>query len=48
MEIKGIETGTYQGKCAEFCGTDHTKMRFTTHVVTENEFNSWLDKKSNK
>ncbi|MGP4041125.1 cytochrome c oxidase subunit II [Gracilibacillus sp. D59] len=45
MEIKNMVEGTYQGKCAEFCGTNHTRMRFTTHVVSDNAFSSWLNKK---
>ncbi|WP_082232598.1 cytochrome c oxidase subunit II [Halobacillus massiliensis] len=36
------EFGTYQGTCAEFCGTEHTKMRFTTEVVSPEEFEAWV------
>ncbi|WP_181347737.1 cytochrome c oxidase subunit II [Thalassobacillus sp. CUG 92003] len=37
------ETGTYQGKCAEFCGSLHAVMRFETKVVEQDEFEDWLD-----
>ncbi|MBP1948909.1 cytochrome c oxidase subunit II [Virgibacillus litoralis] len=43
-EIKDAEIGTYAGKCAEFCGTQHAKMRFTTKVVSEESYNQWLKK----
>ncbi|SFJ76620.1 cytochrome c oxidase subunit 2 [Halobacillus dabanensis] len=42
-EIENVEEGVYLGKCAEFCGTYHTKMRFTTHVVSEQEYREWLE-----
>ncbi len=35
--------GTFQGKCAEFCGAEHTLMRFETQVVSEGEFQQWLN-----
>ncbi|KGP74204.1 cytochrome c oxidase subunit II [Pontibacillus yanchengensis] len=37
------KTGTYQGKCAEFCGVDHAKMRFTTEVKTQEAYQQWLN-----
>jgi cytochrome c oxidase subunit II len=30
------------GACAEFCGLDHTTMRFSLRVVTPAEFDTWL------
>lgn len=38
------EVGTYQGKCAEFCGQEHTKMRFDTEVLTQVDFQEWYQK----
>jgi cytochrome c oxidase subunit 2 len=35
------DTGTYQGICAEFCGTQHANMRFTVRAVSTDDFNSW-------
>jgi heme/copper-type cytochrome/quinol oxidase subunit 2 len=28
--------------CAEFCGLDHTSMRFSVRIVTPDEFDRWL------
>ena len=30
------------GVCAEFCGLDHDKMRFSVRIVTPDEFDQWL------
>ena len=30
------------GVCAEFCGLDHSTMRFSVRIVTPDEFQSWL------
>jgi cytochrome c oxidase subunit 2 len=39
----GGRTGTFPstGVCAEFCGLDHTTMRFSVRVVTPSEFDAW-------
>jgi cytochrome c oxidase subunit 2 len=37
------ESGTYVGRCAEFCGLDHWRMRYTVRVVPEDEYEDWLD-----
>lgn len=36
------EPGVYQGLCAEFCGLDHWRMRFTIRAVPQAEFEAWL------
>ena len=35
VEVKFTPTsvGTFEGKCAHFCGSGHGKMTFTVHVV---------------
>ena len=38
----GSETGTFEGKCAEFCGLEHYSMQFTLRIVSEGEFASWV------
>jgi cytochrome c oxidase subunit 2 len=49
--VPGIETkyritpnrlGTYPVVCAELCGLGHAVMRNTAHVVTPDEFNTWI------
>ena len=38
-------TGNYPdtGVCAEFCGLDHSEMRFSVRIVTPAEFTQWLE-----
>jgi cytochrome c oxidase subunit II len=40
----GDRTGSFPntGVCAEFCGLDHHKMKFSVRVVTPDEFEDWL------
>ncbi|MFC0525167.1 cytochrome c oxidase subunit II [Pontibacillus salicampi] len=45
LRVTPDQTGTYQGKCAEFCGVEHAQMRFTTEVKTQAEFQQWLEEK---
>lgn len=33
--------GTYEGRCAEFCGLDHWRMGFTVRVVTMDDYRAW-------
>jgi cytochrome c oxidase subunit 2 len=35
--------GIYEGQCAEFCGLDHARMRFTVRAVSPAEFSTWLE-----
>ena len=42
-EIKHPEAGTYQGKCAEYCGIQHAEMTFETKVVTEKEYKKYVE-----
>ena len=36
------EPGIYQGQCAEFCGSSHTLMGMRAIVVSESEFQDWV------
>lgn len=45
MWVQSDETGTFSGQCAEFCGTQHAKMRFTVKVVSKEEFAAWANKR---
>jgi cytochrome c oxidase subunit 2 len=44
----GDTTGAFpdSGVCAEFCGLDHTSMRFDVRIVTPDEFTAWLEQRS--
>jgi cytochrome c oxidase subunit 2 len=35
------QPGVYQGKCAEFCGTQHAEMRFLVIAESPSEFEAW-------
>jgi cytochrome c oxidase subunit 2 len=41
----GDRTGSFPqtGVCAEFCGLDHHKMRFSVRIVTAEEFAEWAE-----
>ena len=34
--------GTFEGKCAEFCGLNHGDMGFTVHTMRPDDFRAWL------
>jgi cytochrome c oxidase subunit 2 len=36
------DPGVHEGICAEFCGLDHTIMRFDVDVLSPDEFDGWL------
>ncbi|MYL49564.1 cytochrome c oxidase subunit II [Halobacillus litoralis] len=42
LSFEPREEGMYQGKCAEFCGAEHTLMRFETKVISQEAFESWM------
>ena len=39
------EEGTFRGQCAELCGMDHGFMPIVVRVVSESEYDSWLEAK---
>jgi cytochrome c oxidase subunit II len=43
ITVTATETGTYTGRCAEFCGLDHWRMYFSVRVVPADEFDRWID-----
>jgi cytochrome c oxidase subunit 2 len=38
-----LETGTYQGYCTEYCGVSHSQMYFTVEVVSQEEYQNYLE-----
>ena len=40
FDVTPNKLGTYDGKCAELCGTYHSLMLFKVHVVSEDEYNA--------
>lgn len=47
-EIENAEMGTYDGKCAEYCGTQHAKMEFKTKVVSKEQYQQYISKSTQK
>ena len=41
--FKADRVGTYYGQCSELCGIKHAFMPITVRVVTDEEYNAWLD-----
>lgn len=44
LDMTPTKKGTFAGKCAEFCGTYHSRMLFTVHVVPRHEYYQHLKK----
>jgi cytochrome c oxidase subunit 2 len=43
MWFQANETGTFFGQCAEFCGIAHAQMRFRVQVLTQEEYQEWVE-----
>jgi cytochrome c oxidase subunit II len=43
MWFEALEKGTYDVLCAEYCGTGHSKMLGKVKVVSQREYDDWLD-----
>ncbi|SNQ51217.1 putative cytochrome c oxidase subunit 2 [Frankia canadensis] len=42
FELTVTKTGTFIGRCAELCGTDHDRMNFYVKVVPQDEYNKFI------
>jgi cytochrome c oxidase subunit II len=42
MWFNAERTELFYGQCAEFCGTEHAKMRFRVKAVSQEEFDKWI------
>jgi cytochrome c oxidase subunit 2 len=43
IKTVAYEEGTYQGYCTEYCGVAHSQMYFTVKVVSQDEYEQWVD-----
>ena len=41
--FKATKTGTFYGQCSELCGTRHAFMPIAVRVVTQGEYDAWLE-----
>jgi len=49
INVNVSETGTFVGRCAEFCGLDHWRMNFAVRAVSKADYQSWLrDQQGNR
>lgn len=39
--LEATEPGVYQGRCAEFCGVQHTWMKFKVYAHSQEDFSRW-------
>ena len=46
--FKAEKTGIYYGMCSELCGVNHQSMPIEIHVVTQNEFDVWVEEAKTK
>ena len=46
--FKAEKTGIYYGMCSELCGVNHQSMPIEIHVVTQNEFDAWVEEAKTK
>jgi cytochrome c oxidase subunit 2 len=42
IDITPTRLGRWTSRCAEYCGLDHTDMRFVVEVVESEAFDAWL------
>ena len=42
FDLRPEKTGTFPGRCAEFCGFEHALMGFTVRVVPRAAYAAWL------
>jgi len=42
IQVTPTEVGTYDGRCAEYCGLDHWRMSYSVRVVSQADYDTWL------
>jgi cytochrome c oxidase subunit 2 len=42
IDVDVTKEGTWQGRCAEYCGLDHWRMYFGVKAVPRDEFDEWV------
>ena len=46
LRVTPVEEGEYILRCAEICGLDHSKMLAPVRVVSQADFDAWVEEKS--
>ena len=42
FQVTLTHTGTFKGKCTEYCGVDHDRMLFAVRVLPQSDYETWL------
>jgi cytochrome c oxidase subunit 2 len=42
IDVTPDRTGTFDGRCAEYCGLDHWRMSFTVRVLDQADYDRWV------
>jgi cytochrome c oxidase subunit 2 len=48
IEVTPDKLGTFVGHCAELCGTNHAYMNFRVKVVSQADYDKWLQSQAGK
>ncbi len=43
LEVEGSDIGEYDGQCKEFCGLSHANMRARAIVLSQADYDSWVE-----
>ncbi len=43
IDVTPTEVGSFDGVCAEYCGLDHGRMRFSVRVLSSDDWQTWMD-----
>ena len=46
--FQATREGMYYGQCSELCGMNHSFMPIAVRVVSEQEFNAWVEEAKQK
>jgi cytochrome c oxidase subunit II len=46
LNLQADEPGRYLGQCAEYCGLSHVNMRARAEVLSQADFDAWLEEQS--
>jgi cytochrome c oxidase subunit 2 len=42
IDVNVTRTGTWTGRCAEFCGLNHWEMNFEVRAMRPDDFRAWI------
>ena len=43
LRFRATKTGVFEGRCGELCGIQHSAMNFEVEVLSQEEFDRWLE-----